>query len=417
MLTLSKNKYRKTTLTVLLSFFVSSVEPVWAFDPDAINSKAPMEDGSYSNRTDDNGRMEGFNVEDPNLGGAEKGNGMGTNTGDSALDNKENAKCPNTELLGKKMISAPCWNCLFPMVAMGMKVSMGGTDDDIEMPEARSKKYMCTCKGRDGMPYGGTLYSLWMPSKVTEFVRQPGCLATLDGTQLKISRIAAGVNNVDEGQTSEGKNAFLHYHYVAFPLLMLLNMMDSAPQCFKDHYVDIDVLFLSEVDPTWNDDSIAFFTNLEVVLFNNPVGVVACMPDAISSSFLRRPIDSLFWCAGSWGLMYPFTGNVSGGVGPLRASSLMSAKMLSALHRRGFLMITYGDDYVCEGGYTPRMPKSQYKMSMLYPVPESKSAHVIGESTLVWGTARVVPTRGEDFVYLLWNWSDCCLGTNGVTLQ
>ena len=73
MLTLSKNKYRKTTLTVLLSFFVSSVEPVWAFDPDAINSKAPMEDGSYSNRTDDNGRMEGFNVEDPNLGGAKKG--------------------------------------------------------------------------------------------------------------------------------------------------------------------------------------------------------------------------------------------------------------------------------------------------------------------------------------------------------
>ena len=57
MLTLSKNKYRKTSLAVLLSFFVSSVEPVWAFDPDAINSKAPMEDGSYSNRTDDSGRF------------------------------------------------------------------------------------------------------------------------------------------------------------------------------------------------------------------------------------------------------------------------------------------------------------------------------------------------------------------------
>lgn len=44
------------------------------------------------------------------------------------------------------MISAPCWNCLFPMVAMGMKVSMGGTDDDIEMPEARSKNICVPAK-------------------------------------------------------------------------------------------------------------------------------------------------------------------------------------------------------------------------------------------------------------------------------
>ena len=73
-------------------------------------------------------------------------------------------------------------------------------------------------------------------------------------------------------------------------------------------------------------------------------------------------------------------------------------------------MITYGDDYICEGGYTPRMPKGQYKLSMLYPVPENKSAHVIGESDLVWGTARKVPVTGEDFVYLLWNCNECCIG-------
>lgn len=403
-----KNKIHRITAVALIVSLISASQPVFAFDS---GNFQPIESGDYENRYDSTGRQEGFDVEDKNLGGAQIGTGMGQPSGDSALDDKNNSKCPNTGLLGSKMISATCWTCMFPMVTMGMKVSIGGRDDDIEMPEERSKKFVCTCDDRDGMPYIGSLFSLWMPAKMAEYVRSPGCLATLNGTQTgTIRKVAMGMNQIDEGQESEKQQAFLHYHYYAFPLLAVLNMMSSTPQCLKDHYLDIDILFLSEVDPTWNDDTIAFFTNLEVVLFNNPVGVLACIPDSISASFLRRPINSLFWCAGSWGLMYPFTGNISGSVGPLRASSLMTAKMLSALHRRGFSKITMGDDYICEGGYTPRMPKNQYKFSMMYPVPENKSAHVIGQSEIVWGTARTVPVTGEDFVYLIWNWNDCCIG-------
>lgn len=367
--------------------------------------------GDYSNVKGEDGRQKGFDVEDKNLGGAQIGNGMGSSTGDSALDNKSNTKCPNTQLLSGKLLTATCWSCLFPMVTMGISVSIGG--DEIEMPEARSKKVTCKCPDKNGLPYFGTLYSLWNPAKVAEFVRASGCLATLNGTQMNISRIGQGMSeNMHENPDNDG--IFMHYHYYSFPLLILLKMMNNMPNCMKDNYVDIDVLFFSEVDPTWNDDTLAFFTQLEVVLFNNPVGILACLPDAISSTVLRRPIESLFWCAGSWGQMYPFTGKIAGDYDGIRGSSLMLAKMLSALHRRGMLLRTYGDDYQCEGIYTARMPKGQYKFTMLYPVPETHISHVIGESELVWGTARKVPMTGEDFVYLVWNWNDCCLAVLSV---
>lgn len=46
---------------------------------------------------------------------------------------------------------------------------------------------------------------------------------------------------------------------------------------------------------------------------------------------------------------------------------------------------------------------------MFFPVPENKSAHVIGDSTLFWGSNRVIPVTGEDFTYIVWTWNDCCL--------
>jgi conjugal transfer pilus assembly protein TraU len=33
---------------------------------------------------------------------------------------------------------------------------------------------------------------------------------------------------------------------------------------------------------------------------------------------------------------------------------------------------------------------------------------VIGESPLTWGEWRNIPAVGEDHLYLLWRWNDCC---------
>jgi conjugal transfer pilus assembly protein TraU len=45
---------------------------------------------------------------------------------------------------------------------------------------------------------------------------------------------------------------------------------------------------------------------------------------------------------------------------------------------------------------------------MFYPTPETQRAHVIGESTWRWGQGRMIPGLGEDPVYLVWRYMDCC---------
>ena len=95
-----------------------------------------------------------------------------------------------------------------------------------------------------------------------------------------------------------------------------------------------------------------------------------------------------------------------------------------------------GNDVLCAGVIDPMIPKTQYKMSMLFPVPEASSTarvlkpatssgtgnsqidnyqytqgccHNIGVPTMLWGEWRSIPGSGEDFVYQLWRWTDCCV--------
>ena len=350
----------------------------------------------------------GSDLSDPNMGGATIGRGMGTNSGDAAVDNKQNAGCTNSHMF-EKMISATCWTCIFPIVTLG--VAVGGSMS--EAPDDRYKQWACMCRDRNGVPFYGFTFGMWQPVKTIELVRMPGCLAMLNGTRIKLKRLGYGgwdmdaVDNSGEGASTVSMS-YANYHMYAYPLLIMLKMSDST-ECLKDKYMDLDILYMSEVDPTWNSDTIAFFTMPEVVLFANPVAELACSADASSTALYKKPIQSLFWCAGSWGMMYPLTGHVNYTAGAVEASSLMMARVLFVWHRRGLLRTTYGHDSLCNGGYTMHVPKTQYKMTMLYPVPETHSSHVIGEMVLKWGAGRAVPVTGEDFIYLIWTWNDCCL--------
>jgi conjugal transfer pilus assembly protein TraU len=35
-------------------------------------------------------------------------------------------------------------------------------------------------------------------------------------------------------------------------------------------------------------------------------------------------------------------------------------------------------------------------------------SHPIGQTTFAWGEWRVIPAVGEDAIYVLWRWHDCC---------
>lgn len=305
--------------------------------------------------------------------------------------------CHDAKLF-QKLITDFCWSCVLPIRVAGVPMAGGYSPD-----EAVSTPF-CACKDNLGVPRPGIGTSMWEPARLIEFQRVPGCSSVLGGTVLPLSR-RTFVGHHSDGDFDGTDPTFMHYHYYAFPILLMMDLF--VANCGNDHYIDLDIMFLSEVDPTWNNDELAFFTNPEAAAVANPAAVVACMADAVAAT-AQKPIKEMFWCAGAWGTVYPLSGNITGGQGVIRDSSLATVKTLAALHRRGMALKTMGQDAMCGGVIHPTLPKQQYKFSLFHPIAETKSAHLMGESTLKWGNAKTIPGIGEDPVYTIWRWNDCC---------
>lgn len=312
--------------------------------------------------------------------------------------------CPDAKLWSERLITDICWSCIFPIMIAG--VALFGDEDDA--PSTRAKPtipFLCLCEDGEWGVQIGVPIGLWEPARLIELVRLPFCSPVFGGVQLEITdtRLLGGASG-GEGDSSD--KIFHNYHYFAFPLLILLELFTAA-SCNADGYVDFDLMYLSELDPTWNDDELCFYTNPEVVLFANPFAQAACLVDAVLG-LLGKTEEKLYWCAGNWGGLYPFTGNVLQNKSRPLATSLAAARSIAALHRRGFAWKTTGDDALCKGYIFPTIPKEQYRMSMFFPVAETQDNHVIGETPFRWGEWRNVPAF-EDYVYLVWRWKDCCL--------
>ena len=114
----------------------------------------------------------------------------------------------------------------------------------------------------------------------------------------------------------------------------------------------LDIAWMSELDPAWLDDELSFLLNPEAALFANLPAQAACAADCAAAS-TGLSVDSLFWCAGCQGGMYPATGNVQAHVGGVQASLLAAQRFLYLLHRRGIALGTSGSRALC-GRY--RMP-------------------------------------------------------------
>ena len=94
--------------------------------------------------------------------------------------------------------------------------------------------------------------------------------------------------------------------------------------------------------------------------------------------------------------------------GVVENTSLLTVKVLAALHRRGLAHRTMGSDAMCEPEIDVTMSKQMYKYTLAYPLPETSRAHYTGESDFTWGMARTIPAIGQDLIYTIWRWTDCC---------
>ncbi|CRL46830.1 TraU protein (plasmid) [Sodalis glossinidius str. 'morsitans'] len=144
---------------------------------------------------------------------------------------------------------------------------------------------------------------------------------------------------------------------------MAMTDVTRTPGCLE--LGDMDIAYLSELDPTWVDSSLTTILNPEAVIFANPIAQGVCAADAIASGF-HLPLDVLFWCAGSQGSMYPFNGWVSKEISPLQSSVLVTARMAFKLHRQGQIWETIGKDReVCYKFPSPIMPKARWRYQMV----------------------------------------------------
>jgi conjugal transfer pilus assembly protein TraU len=233
----------------------------------------------------------------------------------------------------------------------------------------------------------------------------------MNGTKIGSGRGQGGFHKSREA-SDHRTTSFYHIHYYIYPLIYWLNLITDFGCLEAGSY---DIAYFSELDPSHNKDNIANILNPETFLFANPVAVAACSADCVKAN-MSFPSNSLFWCAGCLGSIYPFSGNISGHVGGVQASSLLAVRTLAKLHRTGLAKRTSTSDGsingpLCETNFAPKIIKDQYKLQMTYPIPASKGAfscNPLGMADALYNSGKEFPYKGEDFSYLVWRKRNCC---------
>jgi conjugal transfer pilus assembly protein TraU len=285
-----------------------------------------------------------------------------------------------------------CWKCLFPL-------SIGNTSVvNSELPDTKNPKMVIGfCPAGQGVRVGLNI-GFWEPFSLVDVTDTPYCLVNLGGHRLNLGKRQGSKSSIDN-------SAFYHVHWYKYPLIAWLNIITSAG-CFQGG--DFDVAYMTELDPTWQDSEMSFVLNPEAILFSNPVAQAACSVDALSSSFRKKPLDSLFWCAGSHGIMYPLNGFVLADYSPVQTALLLAERMNFKLHRE-FLIedsIPIGNN-VCHEYPVPVLPKSRYRYEMVNQVMDGKNCYPSGYLTLLWEAGKIKPHTQSQFGFLVWRKRNC----------
>lgn len=293
-------------------------------------------------------------------------------------------------------ITDVCWECLFPITVSGVNVTPKYED------LRKHSSTVCVCAGVP--PKVGIPLTFWEPAKLIDVTRHAYKLLGLGGISVGketvLNRGSVGI--VGDGPT---QTSFYHVHWYNFPVFALLDLfMDMG--CLEKS--ELDMLYMSELDPLWNDDQLALLVNPEVSIFSNPLAQLACVADCTASTF-SKPQDKLFWCAGCEGSLYPFSGTVAHHLGGIQASALLVHRLIAKMHRLG-LQKGYEAEEYCMSKPMPIIKKSLYKTQLAFPTPQTKGpCHPLGQSDVVWGANKSFPNGGEDFVYLVWTKRQCCI--------
>jgi len=288
-----------------------------------------------------------------------------------------------------------CWNCIFP-VSMGGIVIFGS---DIDSPPDNISSPICLCGKTLGIST-----SFWEPARIIETVKDPWCF----------NLISADLSNGDgflggdtDDPTDASKSMFSQAHYYMLNVWSLLDLFLDLP-CLED--TGFDVGYITEVDPLWNDDLLAFLLNPEALLFGNPVLQFSCIADSVAVNS-GLPLDTLFWCMGSWGSAYPLTGHKSDD-SIVENNAAVASRLIYKLVREYTLLDTASN--ACGATMWPIWTKSHYRLQIMKPVRDY-TCQPIGRSGLIWAAMKNPPysaggNSSDNFDWVMMRKHLCCIG-------
>ena len=295
-----------------------------------------------------------------------------------------------------------CWSCAFPMSIGSMPMIADGQEDT-----ANPSSPVCFC---ENPPRIGLSIGFWEPVRLVDVTRTPFCMVGLGGISLDPgAEVPRGAQVAHDSQT---RTSFYQVHWYVNPILYYLEVLLDF-SCLEKG--SLDLVYMTEIDPLWGDDELTAILNPDAVLFANPVAKAACAADCVAAT-TGFGIPNLFWCAGCQGSIYPMDGHVTTHIGGVQASALLTQRMTAKMHRQFLTWSGTGQAGLCGYYMQPIMDKSQYKLQMVYPVPNTQKAdgqccQPFGRTTAVWGAGKEFPVEGEDFAYQIFRKRNCCAST------
>lgn len=303
-----------------------------------------------------------------------------------------------------------CWRCLLPLSIGAAPVMQDSNYPDTPNPAAP----VCMCPMpppiflRFGLSAGW-----WEPTFMVEVTRTPFCMATLDVELPDLGLVVPGGVHAPKRNTADNED-FYHVHWYSNVYTeWLVREMDTL--CME---LTLPTEYMSELDPTWDNDELALLFHPESVLFANPIAQGACAADCVAST-VGLPNPALFWCSGCQGTNYPPSGHANAHVGAVQATLLLAQRLGMKLSRLGLLWAphAHSPDQYCYQHFDPIMDKSQYRTQMVLPIPQTMAGswggccQPFGKSSFLWEPGREIPFAGENnFAYVIWQKRHCCLG-------
>lgn len=294
------------------------------------------------------------------------------------------------------------WNDMFPVTIAGVSISPGGNRNP---PLMAAMPPVCVCPTVFGIPFVGVGITYWQPLYISEIEHRPGCLSSLGGID-----VLGGSYDLLKGEvTAQGsgqRSNRMQVHWFRYPLFAMLDIM-KALGCKSTS--GFNLAYMTEIDPLWQDEMWSAIFTPESAIFANPVAQAACAVDAVAASF-SHPLDALFWCAGSWGSVYPMAGNSSHAGDHFTLNNQIQAKFLARNHRMGLQMQTIGPTAICFSHPNPIWVKSQYRFNQVGPIARRGRAVPTGSYGRLFNFPPVTNTPTQEHtINLIWQGQQCCL--------